>query len=1636
MPTLNTAPAANPTRQAVEAQFLSRPTLSSVTTQLLSRNLVEKYPPLTLPVADFRLAVPREGGGRTLLPLLEVALNYMADGSFPDLTNRQGVDCYLSDATGNRFTYQLDEQRHDYRLDVIEDIIRELPELLFISFQEALADYWGQASDAGTSRWKWLSDVLHGLMLEAATRQANLTAEQLEILSTLNRYPDRATRSRCTGPDKEIHAYTLETQLRRKGKLLTLQATEILVVRRELVMLYRLSGEFEPYPDLDAFGQAWGKRLQERFSADRITWQRYEPDGNIFEVQAALILNQQLDDLPAIQLPAGSTAQALEQLFAVTTDPAQWLVGAALAPLASLKSIQDALPTHLKSASTANRLAYRQNVLEQASIKRQMLSDADFENLETLRSYASEHLNQQLCMERSVAQGGLSTCTLEALSDGYQANDLELTFHVPVGTLEGGYIEPVTMSLVDLALKNLSGRPEGRMTLSHRTGREIEAWLTPEWILQLVQRVDIGKNYPAYLHRELLGNTEAARKRQQMFQQLRPTHLKSQALERLINGEAGLTLRGANCVSALTNTNPLERRVDGDEIVIRTLAFVRKPGATADVVRNMFIIEPRDTQSGPHLLYRPSYPDALLEYPNRDLLLEDIVKPGAVQDSVLTWMEDAARPIYSNGGFTQPHYVRIGIGSEFDRLPSVPKPAELAKADDESNDEILHALTNGSLMDYLFGCETQQLMDQAERTSTSNSESRWAVIMEGLQLGFNTLLLVARGPLAAIGWLIQATQSLVKDLPALESNDPTAKELAWVDLLLNIGMLMLQHGSVSAPDETPLRDEQVTTPSPFKHPLPGQWISKRVTVEQGRVGLPSEPPGGGQTLLDFDRSLAGDGATAGLFEKLRTVNVPWPTPAPQPLTRGYFRGLYLINNQWHASVGGLLFRVNLVPGFAEVFIVHPLKPLHPGIKLKTDGQGHWTLDRGLKLLGGGRKRVIEIREQKRLETEARRVRSLQIADDLRIMMPSIDSAGDQLRPALEAMQKQLKTVQLIQELLHKASDTQRPALDARHQTEVPKFQRLRTQFLILLENLETQFAQSLPIRFELATLSREMPAPRALEQPRISATTILRETWAQQLFIHQMQNEVLILNTLTASGEPLPAWLKRLEPQIMAGDLTARDEVIRSSTRFVDYLEHMAVNSATMETILQQLAQGTSADRVIRQQLLDAIPSIELFFSDNLKINALEILTDLSLLRLKHFTPGSTLELYYKTHYEVLGLDIALKSHIEVRSSTEYPLAEQRNVYETILKKYQRAEFSLRVLKSVNSSAFGPEAERVLAGLEYTKALAGSELEAVVRQQEDLKVELPPSKTLRAKPASKRVFKTRKKEYLIGEHKPADTQNAEEQISISDTLTGKTLASYNKQADGWEPIVEPRPAPPVLQGRSLAALKSEANTLIEQRKDIEQLITTDRAKLDSHSTRQEADPSEWDELLSGHANKLTDLVDEIKREHLGKPKAQDLIDEYLAEARDIRRWAQNICSDAYKRQWPSMEGITYLWDHQQIDINLTSPADPQRPTLSGDFFTEYAVYDKAQKPPEVLWYAHFHYATADAAPNSYTRAHLKLPEQRKYTQKDLLKIHVQADLRAHQKPDSEPLTRVLYVLITAPTDNLFLAIAPAPHMKR
>lgn len=1618
---------ATPSRlqHSVAEQFQTRPTLRSVAAQALADHLKEKYPLLSQPVVQLRLAQPRDGGGRALLPLLTVALEHLASGRYPDTSPRDGVDCYLGDASGTRLTYQPNGPR-DYDLQVIEAVIRELPHVLFIAFQDALAAYWGADSDAGGSRWQWLANVLQSQLRHAAVQQADTDGQALQTLSALCRYPDREARARQAWPDKSIHAYTLETHLTRGKHTLTVQSSDLLVVSGRQVWLCSASGQITAFNNLDAFGQYWGERLQQRYAGDTLTWRLYEPDGNIFDVQAALILNQQLDDLAALKLPGQQTLAALEAGCAALTDPSSLFTSAPAVPQPHLQAV---LPDWLQQASTVDRFAYHQCLLEQATLKREALGDQDLDELDSIGRYATRHLNHQLCLDRNAALHSQRRCNQQALAAGYDAADLHLVFDVAVGSLEGGYIEPVSLSLVDLALKNLAGRPKGRMHIRHAGGRELEAWLTPDYIVQLVQRVDIGRNYPDYLREQLLGETTVAQKRQRQFRLQRPLLLNMQALEHKIRGQAGLTERGFQCVSAVLKPDRAQRWVGQDEIVMRPLGFLRKPGANADGVQNMFIIEPKDIRSGPHLLYRPTYAESLLEFSDRASLLAAIAQPGAVQDSVLTWLSDGARAVYSDGGFIEPHYVRIGLGSEFDSLPPVPAPATLAPIDDESGQELRLAQRNGSLLEYLFNSEAHQLLDQAERESTSNSESRWALIVEGLQLGFNTLLMAVRGPMAVVGWLLQLMQGLRQDLPALESDDPTTRELAWVDLLMNLGMLLLHQ---RAPDATvrqrPAGVEQAGVPAPFRR----QGQSPTPRIQRGIVGLPAEPPGGGRTTLDFDRSLAGDTAAARLLEKLLAYNVAWPDPVPTPTEIGAYKGLYRIDGHLHASVASLLFRVSIVPGLGEVYIIHPDKPDHPGILLKTDGQGRWTLDRGLKLAGGGPKRLAAMRQQN-LERKTQLLAQIgPLAETIRGQLePPVKQSQQITLLARNNLTDQRSALEHALHALNQATPEQRPALAAAHQKQVDSYEHRANQYRLLLDTLTSRSAALASGRQKLFDLGLQLKEVAGAGAHVQDMEKMLENAWIDAFTLYEHERTWLNGQLLSRTGEPMVNLVHRMFLDYLLGDRTTYDEHRAKAVESADTWQRMAAASASMERLFEQLEPLSASGHAIHDRLLTKITTPQNFFEATLKLHALRPLSWASVNTAQVILPPQ--ERAYVDRLHELGFEQTLFSHIEVRSSADYPLDEQRNVYGTVIEKYRRYANTLRDLKALNPNRLFPAADRLLEGLDYAHALAQSELESVVRKQEELDVQLPLSKTLRPKPASRRVFKTRRKDYLIGDLQPANTQIPHEHLVISDPLTGSTLAAFDRQEGDWVDTAQgPEVTPPPVAERTLAQIRSEGLQLIAQRTALTQQVAAQQARVDVEATREQVDPDAWDKMLTAHAGKFTALADELLRDHPDQPATQTLVDDYRAEARDITRLAQRECSRAYKQQLPTPDSLAYLWEHGEIDINLTSPADPERPTLAGDYFTEYAVYDKSAKPPVVLWYAHFHYRRADAPPASYTRAHLKLPEQRKFTQKDLLKAHVQAYLSNLKAPGSAPVTRIVYVLITPPLDELFLKIAPQP----
>ncbi len=300
MPAMPSAHRALPA-QAVSTQFASRPTLDTVTRQLLTELIRQRYPTLVIDLSRTQLAIPHPTGGWTLHPLMARVLEFLATGTALDLSDRHGESCYLTDAPPGRLklaapaTSALD-------MNIIENLIKELPLTLPTALQNALATYWREEADNGVSRWRWLSDWLADNLRVAAISQAALDGPEREMLEQLINYPDRDERVRRFGANA-VRAYYPRATLKEGQQTLPLLSPHLLLTQATRVLLCQTTGACERFSSMDASLQAWARQVAQPYVVEHITTQQWEPDGNVFDIQAALMLNQQLQDLGALTLP-------------------------------------------------------------------------------------------------------------------------------------------------------------------------------------------------------------------------------------------------------------------------------------------------------------------------------------------------------------------------------------------------------------------------------------------------------------------------------------------------------------------------------------------------------------------------------------------------------------------------------------------------------------------------------------------------------------------------------------------------------------------------------------------------------------------------------------------------------------------------------------------------------------------------------------------------------------------------------------------------------------------------------------------------------------------------------------------------------------------------------------------------------------------------------------------------------------------------------------------------------------------------------------------------------------------------------------------------------------------------------------
>ena len=1564
--------------RAVHERFATRPTLYSVVLNALRDRIQEHYPSLKLDMLTVKLASPHASGGYTFRPLMSVAIDHVLNPQLLDLHSKRELPYFL---TQHPPSILKPETLPLIDMQVIARIIDEVRVSLGLYFQRDLADYWSEIDSHGTSRWQWLAEFLNGQMTATAAVQSTLSETQLDMLTVVSTWP--AVLERLPHSSPPTYTYFIENTFTTAGKEVRLLTPDLLIVREKQVLLYSVAGAIQMFDSIDDFCQAWGIRMQRQFQFDSMTWRRNEPDGDVFEQQAGLILNQQLEGLATLSYQA-QDEKTLEQRLEKLTDPAVFFTKIPMSPASLLQKVSNQLPDWLKQATPTDRFAYHRHLQDMARVLRQNQGRSFNEGIENIHDFSRDALRKQM----------------QADHGDFDPDAVVLDFAVSAGYPGGfGITEHVYMSLTELALKNLAGKPKGTLTLTSKNALPLPNWLNENYLLGskgLIQRVDIGTTYPQKIKDVLLSDTADARRREALFTRELKVHLPMQALEYKIRQLNGVTVVGYRYVKALMSESPLDRVVDGQEIVLRPLALCRKTGAAPDEVNNVFIIEPRDASLGPHLLYQPLYAQALHEYPTRLALLEAIANPGALQDNVLTWLSDEARPIYDHGGFKEPHIIRFLPGDEF-VTRETPAPATLAV--DEGAGEWLQSQVNGQLLNHLFGSTARALVDLADRESVSNSESRWAVVMEGAWLLFNTLLLpLVQGPAMLAGWFLVLVSSLEQDLAGLDSTDPTTRELALIDLLLNTAMVLLHAATPSPRTQRPLSELTVEDNAihldSWRRPAGVPPAQTAPLVRNGTVALRGEPPATGHTALDFSHSIASPQASAKLLKALHDVHVPWPESLPLPESSGRLKGLYRIGDAWHASVGGLLFQVSVVPGFGEVFLVDPQHPLRPGFKLASDGLGHWRLERKARLEGGMPREKLDKWQRKH-------------RDRIAVLNTELNSLEKQMVPvaltfipfetALKMTRAQLvehnKAVR--EDWIRLGTSTALPELHARIAERHAQRQRMaaqaRANWDIAFENYRQKAQELNPAMEKIEAKADEvMEADRTNPKPkrsRDSATKALYSYWAS---VYETVVQRFTDTLETERGESTKELTERVNAELRDGVTDAYEMYISTKKRQIEALKQMIEPAEKVETFLKQ------AEPELRSYLLKDRPTDQQISSVGIKQQVLLFLSELVLDR----AHGSQEPAEFPFVKDLADSKTAtsLLAHAELRTTSGYSTAEQIDVLKGVLQSYEQLENAVNSLTDMGSG-FIREDYRTpfLEHLVDARTSLEAQLADLILADEGFAYQpsfVPPS---RAKPAARRVFKTRQKGTLVGDLRTPQPQDPGQFVDIKDPISGQIVATYLEHASEgvWVEVepATPTKSVPAPATRSLATIKRNAETVITERAGVVRRIRDQQRKLQAPTRREALSPLDWEDMLIQQADKLKALADELQRDHSATPGADTLMKAYLDEAQDLTKLAREVCSEGYLQQRPQASKIAYLWKHGFIDINLAKRREPLK---AGDFIDEYTVRDKSKikegKPYKdtILWYAHFHYPAVDTPILESSFAHLKTKDEQFLTRKELL----------------------------------------------
>ncbi|MFT0475799.1 hypothetical protein ACMSI6_17990 [Pseudomonas antarctica] len=757
-------PAVDPMAAIARRQFAGEPNVYSVVARLLSERIKQAAPSLDVDVNHIALETPDADtpGSVKRTPLMTLAMDYLAGGEAPNVTSTDRAFDTRPDLlarTGNAADVPL-----NLDLTALSGVIRALPGLINPAYDADSREYWNQqafstatntASAFSGSHRALVSRILRSNLQLASLKQPGLDEEQRKTVDMVVRHPEGSTRPAPLDPhSSKATVYTLAGSTPN-----TVIHRYLAQSNRAILLLVEPTGKITPYSSWDDLEKAG--HAQEELT------------GNMFDAQADTLIKQHRGD-SLFKPPAPAGRQ----------NPTQ---------------AKTTLPDWMSNAGEAERFVMHELSQGLASFIQRNKGRAYNSDIKDIRAFAQQQFDR-LPESQKLTQ--------------HAAENLEVVFKVPYGTLSSGFIDRQTMSLTDMLLNNLSGLPNGQIEVFFKSGLKDEHGadikvrvpaLEKEGVLKTrVTDLDIGKTYPALLKEKLLDDPAKMAERRALFGQQVPIELQLKALELSIKGQAGFNPTGFRYVQAILQPGPGPKTVDGREIVIRPLAFDNKAQGKIDGVEGAYLIEPKDSTTGPHILYRPLMADApLLQFPTRQALLHAIQQPGKLQNDTLAWLpDDTTRQLYRGNGFKHPNLVIFGFN-----LGSISANQAIPLAVDTRLQPILQ---EGKLMEYLYDANAQNLITLAGQQSTSDAQSRWASLKTGGFLLLNAVLPALRGPGAILGLLLQA-EGIFKDLEVLGGEGSKGKDAALTDLLVNLATVLAHFKTRPLPEQPTARSARPAT---------------------------------------------------------------------------------------------------------------------------------------------------------------------------------------------------------------------------------------------------------------------------------------------------------------------------------------------------------------------------------------------------------------------------------------------------------------------------------------------------------------------------------------------------------------------------------------------------------------------------------------------------------------------------------------------------------------------------------------------------------------------------------------------------------------------------------------------------------